>query len=193
VKPDDRYSSIPEHQQALLIERKTVKASLQFLEQKYGEERGENEHLENLFRRLQIDLKSLDQEFEESNGTGEDSSKKYRSIYLELLEHQRQVLTEMNRSANVNEELVRKYLSLIDLEEYKIQERQLSVVDAANVGPVRPGRSYIWNNSGESTTSDIRPESTPTISDSAFCVPLSGDWCLRNLKYGKYLLPGDVP
>jgi monovalent cation/hydrogen antiporter len=140
VKPGDKYIGIPDHQQELLIERKTVKASLQFLEQKYREERVENEYLENLFRRLQIDLKSLDQEFEESNGTEEDSSKKYRSIYLELLEHQRQVLNEINRSANVDEELIRKYLSLVDLEEYKIQERQLSVVDATKVGPLRPDR-----------------------------------------------------
>nr|ACN18076.1 Na+/H+ antiporter [uncultured bacterium BLR5] len=123
VKPGDKYFGIPEHEQELLIERMTAKASLQFLEQEYGEQRVDNEYVEILFRRLQIDLRSLDQNFDESNGPREESSKKYRSIYLQLLEHQRQVLNEMNNSANVDEELIRKYLSLIDLEEYKIQER----------------------------------------------------------------------
>jgi len=44
----------------------------------------QNEHLENLFRRLQTDLKSLDKEFEESNETENLAAKKYRSIYLEV-------------------------------------------------------------------------------------------------------------
>lgn len=123
VKPD-KYSTIPQHQQELLIERKLAKVSLQFLEEKYGEERVQNEHLENLFGRLQIDLKSLDQDLEESNGTEEYASKNYRSIYLELLEQQRQLLDEMNRSDEIDEELIRKYLALIDLEEFKIRQKQ---------------------------------------------------------------------
>jgi CPA1 family monovalent cation:H+ antiporter len=51
--------------------------------------------------------------------------KNYQSIYLELLEHQRNLLDKMNRSANCNEELIKKYYSLIDLEEFKIREKLL--------------------------------------------------------------------
>jgi CPA1 family monovalent cation:H+ antiporter len=89
-----------------------------------------HEHLDNLFARLQIDLRSLDQELEESNDTKENSSKSYQSIYLELLEQQRLFLNEMNRLAEVDEELIRKYLSLIDLEEFKIREKQLQEADS---------------------------------------------------------------
>ena len=85
----------------------------------------QNEHLENLCARLQIDLKSLDQQLEKSNGTKVDLSKNYPSIYLEMLEQQRQLLSRMNRSAEFDEDLIRKYLSLIDLEEFKIREKQL--------------------------------------------------------------------
>ena len=99
--------------------------SLQFLERKHGDERVQNEHLENLFRRLQTDLKSLDGELEESNETEDLSAKKYRSIYLEVIKQQRQLLNEMNRSAEIDEELIRKYLALIDLEEFKTREKQL--------------------------------------------------------------------
>src|SRR5215217_6568963 len=125
VKPDDKYTSISEHDQELIIQKKIAKVSLQFLEQKYGDERVQNEHLENLFRRLQTDLKSLDKELEESNETENLSAKKYRSIYLEVIKQQRQLLNEMNRSAEIDEELIRKYLALIDLEEFKTREKQL--------------------------------------------------------------------
>lgn len=125
IKPDNKYSSISEHDQELIIQKKIARASLQFLEQKYGDERVQNEQLENLFRRLQIDLKSLDGELEEPNGPEDHSAEKYRSIYLELIKRQRQLLAEINHSAEIDEELIRKYLALIDLEEFKIREKQL--------------------------------------------------------------------
>ena len=125
VKPDDKYNSISEHDQELIIQKKIARVSLQFLKQKYGDEREQNEQLENLFRRFQTDVKSLDNELEESNGSENHSAKKYRSIYLEVLKQQRQVLNEMNHSAEIDEELIRKYLALIDLEEFKIREKQL--------------------------------------------------------------------
>jgi NhaP-type Na+/H+ or K+/H+ antiporter len=130
VAPEDRYTTIPEYEQERIIQKKIAKASLQFLEARHGKDRVQNEHLDNLFARLQIDLRSLDQEHEESNDTKENSSKSYQSIYLELLDQQRVLLNEMNRLAEFDEELIRKYLSLIDLEEFKIREKQLQEVDS---------------------------------------------------------------
>ena len=130
VKPESKDTAIPEHDQELIIQKKIARASLQFLEEKYGKDRMQNEHLENLCARLQIDLKSLDQQLEKSNGTKVDLSKNYPSIYLEMLEQQRQLLSRMNRSAEFDEDLIRKYLSLIDLEEFKIREKQLQEADS---------------------------------------------------------------
>ena len=130
VEPGDKSTTIPEHEQELIIQKKIARASLQFLEEKYGEDRVRNEHLDNLFARLRIDLKSLDQELEESNDTKENASKSYQSIYLELLEQQRLLLNEINRLAEFDEELIRKYLSLIDLEEFKIRGKQLQEADS---------------------------------------------------------------
>ena len=42
-----------------------------------------------------------------------------------MLEHQRKLLREVNHRAEFNEELVRKYLSLVDLEELKIRNKIL--------------------------------------------------------------------
>ena len=130
VKPGDKDTAIPEHKQELIIQKKIAQASHQFLEEKYGEECLLNEHLNNLHARLKIDLRVFNQELEEINNSKENSLKSYQTIYLELLEQQRRLLNEMNRLAEFDEELIRKYLSLIDLEEFKIREKQLQEVDS---------------------------------------------------------------
>ena len=130
LEPEDRFTTIPAHAQELIIQKKIAKTSIQFLEEKHGTDRVQNAPLDNLFARLQIDLRSLEQELQASNDITENSSKSYRSIYLELLEHQRLLLNEMNRLAEFDEELIRKYLSLIDLEELKIRNKQLQEADS---------------------------------------------------------------
>jgi Na+/H+ antiporter len=128
VKPEDRNATIPEQRQEIIIQKKIAQASLQFLKEKYGEEQAQNEHINNLFDRLQIDLKSFNRELEERNGARGSSLTNYQVIYLDLLEQQRRLLNEMNRLAEFDEELIRKYLSLIDVEEFKIREKQLPAV-----------------------------------------------------------------
>jgi len=130
VKPEDKSTTIPEHKQEIIIQKKIAQASLQFLEEKYGKEPVQNEHLNNLLERLKLDLRFFNQELEEINNAEGNSLKSYPAIYLELLERQRRLLNEMNRLAEFDEELIRKYLSLIDLEEFKIREKQLQEVDS---------------------------------------------------------------
>jgi monovalent cation/hydrogen antiporter len=124
IKPEDKYSTYAEPEQELLIQKKIAKASLEFLEEKYSAERERNEHLDNLFARLEIDLQFLDRELAEPSEMEASSSKSFQSIYLEVLEQQRLLLKKMNRKMEFDEELIRKYLSLIDLEEFKIREKR---------------------------------------------------------------------
>jgi CPA1 family monovalent cation:H+ antiporter len=123
VKPDMRVKSIPEEDQEIFIQRKISHGSLKFLEENYGQERFSNEHVNLLFEKLRIDLNFYNQEFEEITNTRGNSMKSYQDIYLELLQHQRELLNKMNSSVDCNEELIRKYFSLIDLEEFKIREK----------------------------------------------------------------------
>ena len=111
--------------QQVIIQKKIAQYSLQYLEEKYGQDGHQNEYLNNLHARLKIDLKSFSRELEELDYTKENALKNYQEMYLELLEHQRKLLTGMNRRAEFDEELIRKYLALLDLEEYKIREKQL--------------------------------------------------------------------
>lgn len=123
IRPENRSNSLPERQQELIIQKKIAMASLQLLEEKYGEERERNEHLNNLFARLQLDLNFFQQDLEELSKATDNTLTSFQRIYLEMLERQRRWLYEMNRRAEFDEELIRKYLSLIDIEEFKIREK----------------------------------------------------------------------
>lgn len=63
---------------------------------------------------FQEDLSELE---EENKLTG------FRDIHLDILEAQRAQLTAMNHKAEFDEELIRKYLSLVDIEEFKVREK----------------------------------------------------------------------
>lgn len=125
IKPEDRYTAIPEQKQEIIIQKKIALSSLKFLEEKYGADRGQNEHLNNLFARLELDLSFFEEVLEETSDTDITSIKGFQDIYLKMLEAQRNRLNEMNRLSEFDEDLIRKYLSLIDVEEFKIREKQL--------------------------------------------------------------------
>lgn len=124
VRLEDK-SVIPEQKQEIIIQKKMAQYSLQYLNEKYDGKMPDNEHLHNLYARLRIDVKLLSDELENTDRTNENTLGNFQGIYLELLEHQRKLLSEMNHRAEFDEELIRKYLSLIDLEEMKVREKIL--------------------------------------------------------------------
>ena len=127
VKLEDRFTLIPEPRQELIIQKKIAQHGLQYLEQKYSQDLLQNEHLNNLQARLKVDLNFYNRELEELHNITERTFSKYQQIYLELLDQQRRLLHDMNRRAEFDEELIRKYLSLIDLEEFKLREKIIQV------------------------------------------------------------------
>ena len=72
---------------------------------------------------MQIDQIFLQQNFQGTNDGDKNSFLNYHLIYLDLLEQQRKLLNKVNTATDVNEDLIRKYLSLIDLEEYKLRQK----------------------------------------------------------------------
>ena len=67
----------------------------------------------------------FNQGIEEIKNVDKNSLGQFQRIYLELLEQQRALLDKMNHKAEFDEDLIRKYLSLIDMEEFKIREKLL--------------------------------------------------------------------
>jgi CPA1 family monovalent cation:H+ antiporter len=68
-------------------------------------------------------MKFFGQELERTENVKENTLRDYQQVYLELLEQQRKLLDEMNHRAEFDEDLIRKYLALIDLEEFKLREK----------------------------------------------------------------------
>jgi CPA1 family monovalent cation:H+ antiporter len=124
VNLEDRYALIPEEKQEVIIQKKMALYSLEYLEEKFGPGWNQNERLKNLQSRFKIDLKLLTEELENKD-TKDRTLRDFQQVYLQLLEHQRKKLTEMNHRAEFDEDLIRKYLSLIDLEEFKLREKIL--------------------------------------------------------------------
>ena len=120
VKPED--DAVPEAQQELHIQQKITEASLQFLKEQAGANRSTNEHVDNLNQRLMIDLQLLSQGLAAEDNAKVNARMDYQQTYLALLQQQRNWLGEMNRQSDFDEDLIRKQLALIDIEEFKIRE-----------------------------------------------------------------------
>jgi monovalent cation/hydrogen antiporter len=127
VRPEDKFANIPEQEQELIIQKKIAQETLQFLEEKYGEAKSSNAQLKILYEKLKIEQNFLNREFQEikDTSTRDNSINSYQKIVLEVLEHQRKLLNRLNHMEDYDEELIRKYFSLIDLEEFKIREKLL--------------------------------------------------------------------
>jgi monovalent cation/hydrogen antiporter len=111
-----------QQEQELIIRKAMAETSLKFLERAHGKEQELNEHLKNLSAKLRTDLTVFQQDIEGFNNVSRHSLVQYQNIYLALLDEQRKSLNELNRQQELDEELIRKYLSLVDLEETKLRE-----------------------------------------------------------------------
>ncbi len=98
---------------------------LQLLEEKYQDELTQNEHVQNLAARLKLDLNFFERQLQEADDPAGNTLLAFQQIYLELLERQREWLYKINLRAEFDEEIIRKYLALIDLEEIKVRGKLL--------------------------------------------------------------------
>jgi CPA1 family monovalent cation:H+ antiporter len=59
----------------------------------------------------------------EKDFTIQNPVKDFQHVYLEMLEQQRKTLQAINHKTEFDEDLIRKYLTLIDMEEFKVREK----------------------------------------------------------------------
>jgi Na+/H+ antiporter len=126
VDLEDRFEIIPEARQEIIIQKKLAQASLKRLEEKFGKEPSENKHLNNLIAKLQTDIDFFQRGVDGLKHENENHLGDYQKVYLELLEDQRKLLTSMNQREEFDEDVIRKYLALVDLEEFKLREKQVN-------------------------------------------------------------------
>lgn len=125
IKPEDRYTLIPEIKQEKIIQKKLALHSHEYLEKIYAEEQSNNKHVDNMHERLKLDLDFFNRQLDEGNNETDNSLRHFQEIYLKMLEQQRNLLDQMNQKEEFDEDIIRKYLSLIDIEEFKIREKIL--------------------------------------------------------------------
>ncbi|MBC7948545.1 MAG: Na+/H+ antiporter [Chitinophagaceae bacterium] len=125
VNLEDRFAPISEEKQEVIIQKKIALYSLEYLEENHIEDLRSNHLLGVLHQRFKVEQKYLEDELTEENSFIEQPLKAYQGIYLQVLDHQRELLKAMNQHAEFNEELIRKYLTIIDLEEFKIREKMV--------------------------------------------------------------------
>ena len=123
VNPEDRFTLIPAPKQEMIIQKKIAQYSLQYLEDNYGKDWVNNEHLKNLHSRLTVEMNFFSSELEATESTNGIALKNFQKVYFELLDHQRKLLDHMNHREEFEEDVIRKYLSLVDLEEFKLREK----------------------------------------------------------------------
>lgn len=111
-----------EHEQEEIIQKKLAHYSLRYLQEKGDNAWQTNEHVNILRSRLELELNFFDRGMEGIAGRKKEERRQYEQMYLELLEYQRTILDAMNQHAEFDEELIRKYLSFIDLEEFKVRD-----------------------------------------------------------------------
>ncbi|HEX2969735.1 MAG TPA: Na+/H+ antiporter [Bacteroidales bacterium] len=125
VKPEiDDFT--PDKDQELKLQRIIAESSVGFLEKKYEEDLKTNSHLNVLYKRLKTDHEYLGRDLVISEETDGDLIKVFGMIYLDLLEHQRQIINKLNLDSSYDEEIIRKYASMTDLEEFYVREKYLS-------------------------------------------------------------------
>jgi CPA1 family monovalent cation:H+ antiporter len=121
VKLQSRFKTIPVEKQEAIIQKKISQYSLNYLDEQHGGNAG-NEFVNNLRARLQLDVVHFDHEMSGEAFPELDQFKQFKAIYLGLLEKRRTLLRQMNHHENFDEEIIRKYQALIDVEEFKVRE-----------------------------------------------------------------------
>ncbi|QES90057.1 Na+/H+ antiporter [Rhizosphaericola mali] len=111
-KYKDHY---PEHEATAILKNDLAKASLEYIQTNYSVDAIQNFHLKKMVLQWEKQLEAED-ELEMSNNA--------KKIYLDILDLQRKKLIEKNRTEpKMDEDVINKYLHLIDLEEEKIKAK----------------------------------------------------------------------
>jgi Na+/H+ antiporter len=122
---DDAPDSLSEAKQQAIIQKKLAQTSLAFLNENYPTEVGENAYVGNLKNRLDVDFAFFSSLSQDSSPDQSDSElAHHHRIALALLDSQRSVLQQINNRMEFDEDLIRKYLFILDLEETKLREKR---------------------------------------------------------------------
>ena len=123
VNVEERDFTLPPEEQEIRIRKKMAQAGLDVLNGKYATELPVNELLQVLHAKLENDTR-LSERLQHPVPEDEPASvaiEHYRKIYASVIRAQRKLLDELNKKAEVDETLIRKFSGMLDLDEEKMR------------------------------------------------------------------------
>ena len=125
VGPKEGVNAIPAEEQERNIQQKIAEASIAYLEEKHAEDVRANGFLKSVHGKFKFESDLLSTAAPKEKNPDQLTNDNHREAYLALLDHQRKVLADLNQDDLYDEDLIRKYLALVDLEEFKVREKNL--------------------------------------------------------------------
>jgi hypothetical protein len=106
------------------IRKKLSAAAVRTLDEKFGDHSKTNHLISALRSRMENDVSIMEDLMKD--GESEESKQKiaaYEAAVITVLADQRQMLQQMNRKAEVSEELIKEFLLMLDQEEDLLRRR----------------------------------------------------------------------
>jgi len=120
--PDPDYT-ISFEQQRQLIRKKLSGLSIKILDEKYADQSTSNDMVKAYRLKLTADMELLkDWEKEDNDKRAKEFYRDYRGIMADLMHEQRALLLTLNKKENINDDLIKQQLELLDLEEEKMRQ-----------------------------------------------------------------------
>ncbi|WP_291914634.1 Na+/H+ antiporter [Chitinophaga sp. CB10] len=116
TNPEDEDHALPLKEQEASVRKHLLQRSMQFLDSYHSEAIQNN----NVVNTLREELRELHLLTNREAGSVRDREQ-YLTISLELIEHQREVLKELNKDLAMDSEVIRKFHELLDVEEEKLR------------------------------------------------------------------------
>lgn len=130
VNMSDPDLTISYEQQKNLVRKKLDTLSLDILNDNYQTELKENEMVKSIKMRIDADIELLDSwQKDESRARVDTLFQDYKRIMEVIISEQRTLLKKLNKKENINDDLIRQQLALLDLEEEKIRQHFIIDVD----------------------------------------------------------------
>jgi CPA1 family monovalent cation:H+ antiporter len=115
---------IPVERMEVKIRKKLSAAAVRTLDEKFGDHSKTNHLISALRSRMENDVSIMEDLMKD--GESEESKQKiaaYEAAVITVLADQRQMLQQMNRKAEVSEELIKEFLLMLDQEEDLLRRR----------------------------------------------------------------------
>lgn len=123
VDMPERDYAVPFEQQKQLVRKKLSMLSLKILNDKYQSQVNQNDMVKALKLRFEADMELLkDWEDGDNVKRADNFYHDYRMIMEDLMHEQRVLLKTLNHKEEINDDIVRQQLELLDLEEEKLRQ-----------------------------------------------------------------------